>query len=437
MRIIDIINKKKKSLELTQQEIEFFINGYICNEIPDYQIAALLMAICFNGMTNRETKDLTLSMVHSGDIIDLSHVNGITGDKHSTGGVGDTTTLIVAPIAAACGIKFAKMSGRGLGHTGGTLDKLESIPGFQISQNKQNFLEIVEKCGLAIIGQTKQLVPADKKLYALRDVTSTIDSIPLIAASIMSKKIAAGADNIILDVKSGTGAFMQNDVRAKQLAEIMVDIGKHAGKNVHALVTDMNQPLGNAIGNTLEVQEALEILQGYHAGDLRKVSLSLTAELLVTSGIADNTNQAWEKAEKALTSGNALELFACMIKKQGGNPSVIDHPRILPQANIKQDFFAQKEGYVKFSNTREIGNVAMVLGAGRLNKTEKIDPTAGIWLLKRNGNWVEKDEPVAAFYANDKNKLNEAAERFSNTLEIMDKKPHDFPLIKSVIVPSA
>ncbi len=412
MHIIDIIQKKKYKGKLTKEEIQFFINGYVAGEIPDYQISALLMALWFNGMDREETTDLTLAMVDSGDRIDLSIIPGTKVDKHSTGGVADTTTLIVGPLVAASGGLVAKMSGRGLGHTGGTLDKLESIPGLSISQSMESFASIVKECGVSVIGQTGNLVPADKKLYALRDVTGTVDNLSLIAGSIMSKKIAAGSDKIVLDVKTGSGAFMKSVDDAIALGRMMVDIGNMAGRETHAFITDMNQPLGNAVGNALEVKEAIEILQGEHDGDLKTLSRALASKMLVLGGIFKTENDARKKVDAVIASGEALERFGRMIELQGGNAAVIENTALLPSAEHVLEIKAESAGIITEMNTEQLGMCALLLGAGRMTKSDTIDPAVGYWMKKRLGDSVEKGDVLAVFYVNDRKNLDEAVDKF-------------------------
>ncbi len=427
MRITDIIAKKQHGKTLTKEEIDFFLKGYVKGDIPDYQAAALMMAVWFQDMDSRETTDLTLSMAASGDQIDLSAIEGIKVDKHSTGGVADTTTLIVAPLVAACGGKVAKMSGRGLGHTGGTLDKLESIPGFNVNQTMDRFAEIVRICGLSIIGQTADLVPADKKLYALRDVTSTIDSIPLIASSIMSKKIAAGSNAIVLDVKTGSGAFMQEPEESKKLAQLMVKIGALAGRKTMALVTDMSQPLGMAIGNSIEVREAVEILQGEHSERaLRFVSFSLAAQMLILSGLYTDESTAQLALENAVEDRSGLAKFAEMIEMQGGDPKICEDVTRLPKAEEEVSIKAQKSGYIGSMDTAAIGTAAQMLGAGRAKKEDTIDPAVGIWMKQRLGSPVEKGDEIAVFHVNDRNNFEESKQRFLDAVQIKNtpvKKP--------------
>ncbi len=433
MHVTDIILKKRSGEALDKEEIDFFIKGYVDGSIPDYQASALLMAIWFNGMDPQETTDLTLSMVASGDTIDLSGIKGIKVDKHSTGGVADTTTLVAAPLVAACGGRVAKMSGRGLGHTGGTLDKLESIPGLSIEQTMNAFQDLVNSIGLSVIGQTGNLVPADKKLYALRDVTVTVDNMSLIAASIMSKKIASGADAIVLDVKTGSGAFMKTAEESYELARAMVDIGKLAGRRTVALVTDMNQPLGNAVGNALEVQEAIEILRGGHPGDLKDVAFALSAWMLRFADIAETEVDAMSMLTKALESGAALEALSKMIKAQGGDEAVCRDVLKLPQAEKLVPVKADADGWISEMDNTEIGISAMLLGAGRQTKSDVIDPAVGLWMKKRLGDKVSAGEETAVFHVNDEKNLGEAVSRFKAAVKISGKAPEKLPLIYRVV----
>ena len=433
MLITELIDKKKHGLSLSWKEIDFFVNGYVKGSIPDYQISALLMAIWFSGMDKRETADLTLSMAESGDQVDLSGIPGIKVDKHSTGGVSDGTTLIVAPLVASCGGRVAKMSGRGLGHTGGTLDKLESIPGFCVRQSMSRFTEIVSSIGLSVIGQSDNLVPADKKLYSLRDVTGTIDNISLIASSIMSKKIASGSDAIVLDIKTGNGAFMSRISDSIRLAESMVDIGKLAGRKTVAVVTDMNQPLGFSVGNSLEVKEAVEILQGQYESDLKVVSFTLASRMLIASGLCDTENSAMEMLEESLSSGKALFKLAQMIEAQGGDPEVVNNTSLLPSSSKRIPVVSDKSGYIEEIMTPDIGISAMMLGAGRVKKEDVIDPSVGIWLRKRLGDFVEKGEELAVFHVNDEKNLNDAVKKFSEAYRIGDNQPNELPLIYTIL----
>ncbi len=429
MRMTELIEKKKRREKLSKAEIAFFVDGYVTGEIPDYQAAALLMAVWFSGMDPEETYELTVAMAASGDEIDLSPIPGKKVDKHSTGGVGDTTTLIAAPLVAACGGKVAKMSGRGLGHTGGTLDKLESIPGFHVDLGMDEFIEVVTRCGLSIIGQSGSLVPADKKLYALRDVTGTIDNLSLIASSVMSKKLAAGADAVVLDVKTGSGAFMRNADDAGNLARAMVDIGKRSGRRTVALVTDMNQPLGNAVGNSLEVREAVEILRGERKGDLLDVSLALAARMVAMA----TPDIAYEEAERqvgrALASGQALERLSSMISLQHGDPKIVENTGLLPKAAETVVVEAKDRGFIGEMDAREIGNCAMLLGAGRIKKSDTVDPAVGIWMEKRLGDPVEAGEPLAVFHVNHRKGLEESMMRFFSAVKVVAEKPGVPPLI--------
>jgi len=433
VRMYDIIYKKRNGKELTTEEINFFVQGYVHGDIPDYQVSALLMAIYFQGMAKRETADLTMAMVKSGDMVDLSAIKGIKVDKHSTGGVGDTTTLVVAPLVAACGVPVAKMSGRGLGHTGGTLDKLESIPGFNVFLPAQRFIEIVNNIGLAVVGQTGNLVPADKMLYSLRDVTATVDSIPLIASSIMSKKIAAGCDAIVLDVKTGSGAFMEKVEDAFELARQMVEIGTQVGRKTTALVTDMEQPLGIAIGNALEVREAIEVLKGMHSGPLQEVCILLGSYMLYTVGRCRNVEEGRQMIEDALYKGAGIQKFKEMIAAQGGNERVVDDTSLLPIAQRVVPVKAQKSGYVVSTDAQAIGISAMLLGAGRTTKEDKIDPSVGIVMKKRVGEWVEAQDIIAEFYINSDKHFEEALKVFENAIKIGEDKPIDRPLVYGAV----
>lgn len=400
MRMVDLIEKKRDGQVLSQEEITFIIDSYTAGKIPDYQMSAFLMAVYFQDMTDEEITDLTLAMAHSGEVIDLSSIEGIKVDKHSTGGVGDTTTLVLAPLVAAVGVPVAKMSGRGLGFTGGTLDKLEAIPGFQIEIADEDFIRIVNESKVAVIGQSGDLAPADKKLYALRDVTATVSSIPLIASSIMSKKIAAGADAIVLDVTTGDGAFMKNIGDAKRLAHTMVRIGKLANRQVMAVVSDMSQPLGEAIGNSLEVVEAIETLQGRGPADLLEMCYALGSQMVVLAKGAANLTEARAKLQEALESGAALEKFKEMIRNQGGDVAVVDHPERLLTAKYEFDLPALQEGVVTKIVANEVGVAAMLLGAGRKTKEDSIDYAVGLKLHKKVGDPVAEGESLLTIYAN-------------------------------------
>ncbi|MEC3658750.1 pyrimidine-nucleoside phosphorylase [Bacillus velezensis] len=414
MRMVDLIVKKQNGKELTTKEIQFFVKGYTDGSIPDYQASALAMAIYFQDMTDRERADLTMAMVNSGETIDLSAIEGIKVDKHSTGGVGDTTTLVLAPLVAALGVPVAKMSGRGLGHTGGTIDKLEAIEGFHVELSKDEFIKLVNRDKVAVIGQSGNLTPADKKLYALRDVTGTVNSIPLIASSIMSKKIAAGADAIVLDVKTGAGAFMKTDEDAVNLAKAMVRIGNNVGRQTMAVISDMSQPLGFAIGNALEVQEAIDTLRGEGPEDLNELVLTLGSQMVVLAKKAETLEEARTKLQEVMKNGKALEKFKEFLSNQGGDASVVDEPSKLPQAAYKIDVPAKEAGVVSEIVADEIGVAAMLLGAGRATKEDEIDLAVGIMLRKKVGDNVEKGEPLVTLYANRENVDDVTAKVYDN-----------------------
>ena len=437
MRIVDIIEKKRDGEELTRDQIESLILGYVQGQVPDYQVAAFLMAVVFRGMTDRETAILTDVMMHSGDTVDLSSLPGIKVDKHSTGGVGDTTTLIVAPLVAACGGTVAKMSGRGLGHTGGTLDKLESIPGVSIEQPLDRFMDIVRENGLAVIGQSGNLVPADKKLYALRDVTATIGSTPLIASSVMSKKLAAGADAIVLDVKVGSGAFMRTVEEAKKLASLMVRIGAHLGRRCEAIITDMNQPLGLAVGNALEVQEAVNVLSGLVPEEepLVQVSLLLGAHMLLLSDLAVTEQEGKEKLLSALRSGAGLEKLRRMISSMGGDSSYIDPKKIRELCKVRRllDVYPQTNGYLAGLEAEKIGVASQMLGAGRAKKEDRIDPAVGLVMHKRVGDSLTREEPFCTLYVNDETHLEEAVALLHESMTISSDKPAPAPLVYAIV----
>ncbi|MEC1606546.1 pyrimidine-nucleoside phosphorylase [Bacillus halotolerans] len=403
MRMVDIIIKKQNGKELTTKEIQFFVNGYTDGSIPDYQASALAMAIFFQDMSDRERADLTMAMVNSGETIDLSAIEGIKVDKHSTGGVGDTTTLVLAPLVAALDVPVAKMSGRGLGHTGGTIDKLEAIDGFHVELSKEEFIKLVNRDKVAVIGQSGNLTPADKKLYALRDVTGTVNSIPLIASSIMSKKIAAGADAIVLDVKTGAGAFMKTEEDAAELAKAMVRIGNKVGRQTMAVISDMSQPLGFAIGNALEVKEAIDTLRGEGPEDLHELVLTLGSQMVVLAKKAGTLDEARAKLEEVMKNGKAFEKFKDFLKNQGGDSSIVDDPSKLPQAAYHIDVPAKEAGVISEIVADEIGVAAMLLGAGRATKEDEIDLAVGIMLRKKVGDKVEKGEPLVTLYANREN----------------------------------
>lgn len=432
MRMYDIIKNKRDNKELTKEEIEFFVKGYTDGSIPDYQASALTMAIFFNGMTEKETATLTLAMAESGDTVDLSLFGDKTVDKHSTGGVGDKTTLIVAPIVASLGCIIAKMSGRGLGHTGGTVDKLESIEGFNTSLTNEEFSRQVKNIGIAVVGQTGNLTPADKKLYALRDVTATVDSIPLIASSIMSKKLAAGSHTIVLDVKCGSGAFMKTPEDAKALAEEMVKIGKNNGRNMAAIITDMNTPLGKNIGNSLEVIEAIEILKGDGAEDLKFVACALATEIVALSKNI-STQEASELVDNALSSGKAYEKLKEWISHQGGNVDLIESPENFTKAQFKEDITLENDCYISYMNAEEIGISSVVLGAGREKKEDFIDFSAGIVLNKKSGDKVAKGDIIATLHTNNKDSLKTAKEKFLSAIEFSNENPKEIPLIYEIV----
>ncbi len=432
MRMVSIIEKKRDGQKLSKAEIEFFVKGVVDGSIPDYQASALLMAICLNGMDDEETLQLTQAMAASGEQIDLSSIPGIKVDKHSTGGVGDKTTMILGPIVAACGAPVAKMSGRGLGHTGGTIDKLESIPGFRTELSTQEFIDVVKETGLAVVGQTGNLVPADKKLYALRDVTATVRSIPLIAASIMSKKLAAGADAIVLDVKVGSGAFMKTVEEAKKLARAMVDIGNGAGRKTVAVITDMDKPLGRAVGNALEVKEAIDVLNGKGPEDITEVCLTLAGKMLELAGKGD-FETCKTLAREAIDSKKALEKLKEMIEKQHGLTDVVRDTTLLPGAVHTKEYLARDNGYIKSITSDTLGVASMLLGAGRATKESSIDPAAGIVLLKKPGDKVARDEPLMVLHANDSSLFEAAIREIDKAVEIDEDKPEMPPLILDMV----
>ena len=419
MRMYDIILKKRANLPLSDKEIRFVIDGYVKGEIPDYQVSALLMTIVFNGMNARELGTLTSAMAQSGNMVDLSNIDGITVDKHSTGGVGDKTTLIIAPLVAACGGKVAKMSGRGLGHTGGTIDKMESIPNLKVSLEQDAFIDQVNKIGLAVIGQSEGLAPADKKLYALRDVTGTVDSIPLIASSVMSKKLASGAQAILLDVKVGSGAFMKNIEDARELAKAMVDIGKENGRSVKAILTDMDRPLGHAIGNALEIREVINTLKGHGPEDLTHECIIMAAHMLVLSRMCDYET-ALNRVQQVLDSGAALERLRLMIEAQGGDSRVIDDDRVLTIGKFTYDVTSPQDGYITRMNTERCGIASVMLGAGRTVKDGPIDYSAGIVMHKKTGDAVSMGERIATLYASDESLFTNAAQTYLAATTIGD-----------------
>ena len=428
----DIILKKRANLPLTDEEIRFVIDGYVKGEIPDYQVSALLMTIVFNGMNARELGTLTLAMAQSGNMVDLSNIDGITVDKHSTGGVGDKTTLIIAPLVAACGGKVAKMSGRGLGHTGGTIDKMESIPNLKVSLEKDAFINQVNKIGLAVIGQSEGLAPADKKLYALRDVTGTVDSIPLIASSVMSKKLASGAQAILLDVKVGSGAFMKNIEDARELAKAMVDIGKGNGRSVKAILTDMDRPLGLAIGNALEIREVIDTLKGHGPEDLTHECIIMAAHMLVLSHICDYET-ALNRVQQALDSGAALERLRLMVDAQGGDSRVIDDESILAIGQFTYDVIAPQDGYIIHMNTEQCGIASVMLGAGRTVKDGPIDYSAGIVMHKKTGDAVSMGERIATLYASDESLFTNAAQTYLAAITIGNTAPKVVDTILDIV----
>jgi len=420
MRMIDIIEKKRDGKSLTKEEIEFFVNGYTHEEVPDYQASSLAMAIFFQDMNDEERAALTMSMVNSGEKIDLSDINGIKVDKHSTGGVGDTTTLVLAPLVAAVGVPVAKMSGRGLGHTGGTIDKLESVKGFNVEISEKDFIKLVNDNQVAVIGQSGNLTPADKKLYALRDVTGTVNSIPLIASSIMSKKIAAGADAIVLDVKTGSGAFMKTLDDAEALAHAMVRIGNNVGRNTMAIISDMSQPLGNAIGNALELKEAIATLKGNGPKDLTELVLTLGSQMVVLAEQATSLDEARQMLIDAIKTGKALNKFKTFLSNQGGDDSIVDSPEKLPSAKYQVEFKAKKDGYITEIIANEIGVASMMLGAGRQTKEDVIDLGVGIVLNKKVGEHVEKGENILTIHTNTK-EIDDILYKLENSITIESK----------------
>ncbi|MDU2884799.1 MAG: pyrimidine-nucleoside phosphorylase [Staphylococcus epidermidis] len=420
MRMIDIIEKKRDGKSLTKEEIEFFVNGYTHGEVPDYQASSLAMAIFFQDMNDEERAALTMSMVNSGERIDLSDINGIKVDKHSTGGVGDTTTLVLAPLVAAVGVPVAKLSGRGLGHTGGTIDKLESVKGFNVEISEKDFIKLVNDNQVAVIGQSGNLTPADKKLYALRDVTGTVNSIPLIASSIMSKKIAAGADAIVLDVKTGSGAFMKTLDDAEALAHAMVRIGNNVGRNTMAIISDMSQPLGNAVGNSLELKEAIATLKGNGPKDLTELVLTLGSQMVVLAEQATSLDEARQMLIDAIKTGKALNKIKTFLSNQGGDDSIVDSPEKLPSAKYQVEFKAKKDGYITEIIANEIGVASMMLGAGRQTKEDVIDLGVGIVLNKKVGEHVEKGENILTIHTNTK-KIDDILNKLDNSITIESK----------------
>lgn len=429
--MVDLIHKKQLGKELTQEEIQWMIEQYTQDEIPDYQMSAMLMAIYFKDMTDAERGALTMSMAKSGDEIDLSSIKGIKVDKHSTGGVGDTTTLILAPLVASVGVPIAKMSGRGLGHTGGTIDKLEAIPGFHVELSQEEFVKQVNKHKIAVIGQSGNLTPADKKLYALRDVTSTVESIPLIASSIMSKKIAAGADAIVLDVKTGAGAFMKTPEDARELADAMVKIGNHVGRKTMAVISDMSQPLGFAIGNALEVQEAIDTLKGHGPADVVDLCLTLGSQMAHLAGVGKDLDEARALLKENLENGKALKVFKTFVEAQGGNPEVVDNPELLPQAAYQTEVLADRDGYVSELVADELGIASMMLGAGRATKDSDIDLAVGFVLHKKVGDKVAKGESLLTVHSNQQ-EIPDVERKIWQSITISDEaKP--LPLIYDIL----
>lgn len=433
MNMCDLIVKKKRGEELTKEEIGYMITNYTSGQIPDYQMSAMMMAICFQGMTPEETKNLTLAMAESGDMLDLSGIDGIKVDKHSTGGVGDKTSLVLGPMVASLGVAVAKMSGRGLGHTGGTIDKLESFTGFHTSLSKEQFIQNVNEIHMALVGQTADLAPADKKLYALRDVTGTVDQLSLIASSIMSKKLASGADAIVLDVKTGDGAFMKTLEDSIALAEAMVSIGKLSGRKMTAIISEMDQPLGNAVGNALEVKEAIETLQGNGPDDLVELVLTLGSHMVVAAEKADSIDEARERLELSLKDGSAFETFKKFVVAQGGLEEEVLCPEKLPAAKYMEEVICEEEGYVAKIQTEEIGRISLLLGGGRETKESEIDLAVGLVLKKKCGDKVLSGDSLAQIHANDMDKLVLAKERLRKAYRIVEEKVEKGPVIKRVI----
>lgn len=435
MRMYDLIIKKRNGGELSEEEIAFMVNGFTNGSIPDYQMSAMMMAIFFQKMSKQETLNLTMAMANSGEMLDLSHIEGIKVDKHSTGGVGDKTSLALIPLVASCGVKVAKMSGRGLGHTGGTIDKLESFPGFSTSIPNELFEENVQKIGLAIMGQTKNLAPADKKLYALRDVTATVDNISLIASSIMSKKLASGADAIVLDVKTGSGAFMKEYEDAFCLAQAMTEIGNGAGRKTYAVLSDMDQPLGNAVGNILEVKEAIATLNGEGPKDFTELVFTLGSYMIMAANKAKDFESANILLKEAVESRKALDKLAAFVSAQGGDASYVYEPEKFACAPIVEPILSMEEGYLSKILCDEVGICSLLLGGGRETKESEIDLTVGLVLQKKVGDYVKKQEPLAMIYAKDNHSLKLAKERFQKAVTISDEKPVLRKLIQNVILP--
>ena len=433
MRMYDLIMKKRNGGTLSRDEIFFMIEGYTKGSIPDYQMSAMMMAIYFNGMNEKETAALTMAMAESGDQLDLSGIQGIKVDKHSTGGVGDKTSLALTPMVSACGVKIAKMSGRGLGHTGGTIDKLESFQGFSTSLSEEAFIDQVNRIGISIIGQTKNLAPADKKLYALRDVTATVDNMSLIASSIMSKKLAAGADAIVLDVKTGSGAFMKEEADAMLLAGEMMTIGKNAGRKMMAVISDMDQPLGNAVGNALEVKEAIETLKGHGPADFTELCMTLGSCMLMVAEIAENEQQAREMLKEAVDSGKALDKLAELVEAQGGDKRMVYETDLLPKASSITPLLSEKDGYVEKIQCDEVGICSLILGGGRETKESVIDLSVGIVLTKKVGSHVKAGEPLAYIHSNEEAKRLACEERLRKAFHIGDKVKKEGAIIHQIL----
>ena len=435
MHYTELIEKKRDGFTHTKEEIEFIIRGVTDGSMPDYQLTAWMMAVCFRGMTDEETAYLTDAMMHSGDVVDLSDLEGIKVDKHSTGGVGDTTTLIVAPLVAACGGTVAKVSGRGLAHSGGTLDKLESVPGVSVEKSLDEFKRIVRKTGLCVIGQSGNLDPADKRMYALRDVSGTVPSIPLIASSIMSKKLASGAEAIVLDVKTGGGAFMRTVDEARKLASLMVKIGRHLGRNTVAVITDMDRPLGMAVGNGLEMREAIEGLTGKipYNDPLMQVSFVLAGRLLMLSNIASTQEDAEIMLKKAVEDGSGFTRLRSMLEEMGGDVRYVDDPNLLVRTKRIVPIYKDCTGYIKKLDAKSVGLAALLLGAGREKAGDTVDPAVGILMKKRCGDRIEKDEPIAYMYVNDETNLDEAVSKLVNAVSVADEKPEDEALVYDII----
>lgn len=433
MRMYDLILKKRQGNTLTKEEIQWMIREYTDGKIPDYQMSAMMMAVCFQGLDKEETYELTMAMAQSGEMLDLSGIEGVKVDKHSTGGVGDKTSLALTPIVASLGIPVAKMSGRGLGHTGGTIDKLESIPGFSTQLTDEQFEEQVNSIGVSIMGQTKDLAAADKLLYALRDVTATVDQISLIASSIMSKKLAAGADAILLDVKTGSGAFMKEESEAVKLAQEMVDIGKSAGRKMTAVITNMDEPLGMAVGNILEVKEAIDTLKGNGPKDFTELVETLASHMLILGGIAEKFDEALSMVRGAVRDGKALDKFKQFVSAQGGDTRYIDHPELFEQAHIIEEIRSEQDGFVERINAQEIGICSLILGGGRETKDSQIDPAVGLVFSKKVADPVKKGDLLATIYGNDEEKVKQAVKHFKENFHIAKDQPEKPQMIKQVL----